>query len=157
MMRLMIKQSRGFSLAELVIAVAIIAVLAAVAVPNFMKLRLTAKHAEVPNMVEGIKTAELSYDAAFQHFIATDVNPAVGEYGLGGARRDFDCSPSVAGWAELGVCPDGRVRGRYWVETSADDFLAVGQSDLDDDSKIETYTASKLGNAALLAGRTVYP
>ena len=62
--------SKGFSLVELMIVVAIIGILAAIAIPNFITMQLKAKRSELPGNVDGIKTAELSYDARLSELLS---------------------------------------------------------------------------------------
>jgi type IV pilus assembly protein PilA len=52
------KLSKGFTLIELMIVVAIIGILAAIAIPNFIKYQLRAKFSEAATNVEGLRKAE---------------------------------------------------------------------------------------------------
>jgi type IV pilus assembly protein PilA len=52
------KLSKGFTLIELMIVVAIIGILAAIAIPNFMKYQLRSKFSEASSTIEGLRKAE---------------------------------------------------------------------------------------------------
>jgi len=58
-----LKKQLGFTLIELMIVVAIIGILAAIAIPNFLRFQAKAKQSEAKVMLSGIYTAETSYFA----------------------------------------------------------------------------------------------
>jgi type IV pilus assembly protein PilA len=56
-----LRKNKGFTLIELMIVVAIIGILAAIAVPNFLKFVAKTRRAEVKTNLEAIYKAELAY------------------------------------------------------------------------------------------------
>lgn len=60
-MRKLISKAKGFTLIELMIVVAIIGILAAIAIPNFIRFQARAKQSEVKGNLKSIFTAERSY------------------------------------------------------------------------------------------------
>lgn len=140
----------GFSLVELMIVVAIIGILAAIAVPSFIDMQLKAKRAELPGVVDGIKTAEMAYDAAYDEFVELPLQPR------GDDALDKDAVPWTTdnAWQAIGWSPDGDVRGNYQVGLSAIDhpgveFLATGRADVDGDDALSEYTATEAQNAKI--------
>jgi type IV pilus assembly protein PilA len=57
----MLKGKKGFTLIELMIVVAIIGILAAIAIPNFLRFQAKSKQSEAKTNLGGIFTAEISY------------------------------------------------------------------------------------------------
>jgi len=56
-----IRKSEGFTLIELMIVVAIIGILAAIAIPNFLKFQCKSKQSEAKTNLAGIFTAEKAF------------------------------------------------------------------------------------------------
>jgi type IV pilus assembly protein PilA len=59
------KRQKGFSLIELLIVVAIILIIAAIAIPNFIRSRMAANEASGVSSLRSINTAEVSYFTAY--------------------------------------------------------------------------------------------
>lgn len=57
--------TKGFSLIELLIVVAIILVIAAIAIPNLLQARLAANEASAVGSLSAIKSSEITYTTAY--------------------------------------------------------------------------------------------
>jgi len=63
-----LRSKKGFTLIELMIVVAIIGILAAIAIPNFLRFQAKSKQSEAKTNLGGIFTAQVSYFGERNHY-----------------------------------------------------------------------------------------
>lgn len=159
------KRQQGFSLVELMIVVAIMAILAAIAIPSFMKFSQRAKTAEATQNLAAIRSCLESYRAENDRYLPS---PAVAIADTPGARTGPGAATPIPwpdpapGWDDIGFAPDGNVRYSYAVAGGnggagdiTNTFMVTASGDIDEDGRAATYTVDT--EAVDAAGAPTYP
>lgn len=130
----------GFSLIELMIAVAIVGVLASVAIPSFVRFQLRANSTEAVVNLASIGKAQATFFAEFGRYVS--VTTPVPNAAPGSIRVAW---PGVSDFDTLGWRPEGAVLFQYLssTTTSPPRFTAEAMSDLDNDANRSYYAYVK--------------
>ncbi|MFQ6104721.1 MAG: type IV pilin protein [Candidatus Glassbacteria bacterium] len=134
------RKIKGFTLIELMIVVAIIGILAAIAIPNFIGMQKRAKTSEVKSSLGEMRTLEEAYRAENETYVGV---PPMAQIPAG-LHTDNDADAD--NMAEIGFHPKGLTRYAYTL-TAADSssFTAQGSGNIDTDAGVDTWTINEDG------------
>ena len=107
------KKAKGFTLIELMIVVAIIGILAAIAIPNFLRYQAKTKQSEAKTNLSSIFTSEIAYFGEFDTFTG-----------------DMD---------KLGWAPEGDARYSYSLGTATVSLFTAGATGNVDADDVDDY------------------
>jgi type IV pilus assembly protein PilA len=135
MTKLSHKRRGGFTLIELMIVVAIIGILAAIAIPNFVRFQLRSKSSEGKTNLAGIRTAQESYFAEYGNYIQAAVSPAALAVPPSSKQAFVDTGAVGANFNTIGWAPEGQVYFRYLTSLGMNaDYAASAEADIDADA-----------------------
>ncbi len=139
-----IHNKKGFTLIELMIVVAIIGILAAIAIPNFLKYQAKSKQSEAKTNLKGIFTSETSYFSEANKYGSFDmVNFAL----TGNTAKVYHFTVDGTNFigASVPSDTDGVATGGGKTFTPAygnTDFTATAKGNIDSDTDLDAWAIS---------------
>jgi prepilin-type N-terminal cleavage/methylation domain-containing protein len=124
------KSNKGFTLIELMIVVVIIGILAALAIPRFMRSTTKAKQSEAKQLLKQIYTMQHAYRQEFDSYCLNGVTATA-------------AAPNT--FAQIGVEIQASARYSYVMAAAANTFTCTATANLDDDAANDVWTIDQTG------------
>jgi len=126
----MVGRQQGFTLVELMIVVAIIGLLAAIAIPQFLRFSFASKRAEARVLLSAVRNGQNAYFSSNDHFAGSIAPTAVAdvnnEIGLGSITMGKFYTMN---FLTTNLDPNNNPKGTL-------DYLALASADIDGDGDL---------------------
>ena len=152
-----LKDALGFTLIELMIVVAIIGILAAIAIPNFLTFRLKAKISEAKSNLGSIRIGEEAYNSEYDTYYGPIAQyPASAP---GSTKEPWSITETQ--FSAIAFEPTGAVYFRYSVtQNNADpyatNFRAHAYGDLDGDLVLSHFWINNVSDITQDTAKNIY-
>ena len=120
--------SKGFTLIELMIVVAIIGILAAIAIPNFLTYQCKARQSEAKTNLGGIRVSQEAYYAEYDTYTADWTKLGYRVKGSQKYQYELGASDST-GFVATATGTAATVDGDIWTMTGTKDGLTLAADD----------------------------
>ena len=136
------KGKKGFTLIELMIVVAIIGILAAIAIPNFLRFQAKSKQSEAKTNLGGIFTAETSYFAENNAFADLGV---ISWAPVGSSvRYAYAVTPGGVTLGDNAALNISAAQALASIDNVNFTFVAAAAGNIDTDGTIDTWTMNQI-------------
>ena len=141
---------KGFTLIELMVVVAIIAILAAIAIPQYRKFQLKSKTSEAKMNIGAIVTAEESFAA--ENGLYAQCSAAPKGVTPDPTKHKWEVSKAGAGFDLIGFKPAGDVYYVYGVWSGAPATPATSGNSMANDATSKAKTDTEIVNGTIKNG-----
>jgi len=134
------RNRKGFTLIELMIVVVIIGILAALAIPRFMRSTTKAKQSEAKQLLKQIYTMQRAYRQEQDTYTCDGLTAS---------------SAAAAAFAPIGVDVGSTARYTYVMVAGVDAFTCTATANLDDDATNDVWTIDETGTLTVTSDDSV--
>jgi prepilin-type N-terminal cleavage/methylation domain-containing protein len=124
------QNNKGFTLIELMIVVVIIGILAALAIPRFMRSTTKSKQSEAKQLLKQVYTMQHAYRQEFNAYCLNGVTAS---------------AAAPATFARIGVDIGASARYTYVMVAAANTFSCTATANLDDDATNDVWAITETG------------